>query len=311
MLTINYFPHRPSRAKLANIVFYYLCKIRPEYKSKVKVNILYAGNSHVWENIAGNLVSNGIDTYTAEFPFTLNYMDKVHLACESETEYCCKLDDDVWISNHLWEYILDNLSILDDKNAVISPVLSTVIPVIEDFVEGVGTKEEIDSLYKIFHDYEFIPLWGADYTSLNEINKNSKSWDKDAFYNKMMDFPHYYKGIHPARMVEEAQVKINDIALNHYDKIKEKQNYSLDIKKVPYLCNNLFFIKTKVWKEIINDQSLFKDAFDEVPLNLYIHKNNMNYVFTKEGYGVHIFYNCVKNFESLTDVYYDKYIKLL
>lgn len=310
MLTINYLPHRPSRAKFANIVFNYLYKLRPEYKSKIKVNILFAGNSHIWEGVAGNLANNGIDTYVAEFPFGLNYMDKIQLACESETEYCCKLDDDAWISNHLWEYIIDNLSILDDKNCVIAPILSTVIPVIEDFVEGIGTTEEIEPLYKLFHDYKFIPLWGADYTSLNAVNKGVK-WDKDLFYNTVANFPHYYKGIHPARMIEKAQLLINDIALNHYDKIREKQEYSLDYRNVPYLCNNLFFIRTKTWKEIINDKSLFKDPFDEVPLNLYIHKNNMNYVFTRNGYGIHTFYNTLEHMESLQDLYYERYLRVL
>jgi hypothetical protein len=273
---------------------------------------MYAGNAPIWQQIAESLVANGIETYTAEFPFTLNYMDKIRLACESETEYCCKLDDDSWISNHMWEWIIDNLDVLsDDKNVVLTPQLSIGIPQIENFIEGLGTKEEIKELYDLFHTYKFEPLWGADYTPLNVVNESTKEWDKDLFYKEVDKIDHYYKGIHPLRLQEEAQIKINDLAVKHYDKIREKQNYSIDIKQIPYLTNTLFFIKTQTWRKIINTPELFKDAFDEVPINLYIHQNNYNYVFIKEGYGIHIFYNCVKNFEPLTDVYFEKYMKIL
>lgn len=312
MITICYLPHRPSRIKFANIVFHYLCKIRPEYKSKICVKILHAGNSHIWQSVAENLVKNGIETYTAEFPFTLNYMDKIKLACDSDTEYCCKLDDDSWFSNHLWEWIIDNIDILkDDKNLVLAPHLSVGIPQIEHFIEGLGTSEEIKELYDIFHSYEFVPLWGADYTPLNIVNKSTKEWDKNLFYNEVNKLDHYYKGIHPARLMENAQIKINDLAVKHYDKIRDKQNYSFNITQVPYLCNTVFFIKTQTWKKIIETESLFRDAFDEVPINLYAHQNNLNYVFTTEGYGIHIFYNCVTNFETLQDVYYEKYMRIL
>lgn len=312
MITICYLPHRPNRIKFSNIVFNYLCKIRPEYKSKICVKILYAGNSHIWQPIAEALVNNGIETYTAEFPFTLNYMDKIHLACESDTEYCCKLDEDSWISNHLWEYIIDNIDVLkDDKNLVLAPLLSIGIPQLEDFIEGLGNKEEVKELYTMFHNYKFIPLWGADYTPLNKVNDTTTEWDKNLFYSEVNKLDHYYKGIHPARLIEEAQIKINELAINHYDKIRDKQEYSFDIKSIPYLCNTVFFIKTQTWKKIINTPELFKDAFDEVPINLYAHQNNLNYVFTKNGYGIHIFYNCVPNFEQLQDVFYDQYIKIL
>lgn len=311
-LTICYLPHRPSRIKFANIVFHYLSLISPKHKEKICVKILHAGNAHIWQQFAEHLVANGIETYTAEFPFTLNYMDKIRLSCESDTEYCCKLDDDAWFSQHLWEYIIDNLDVLqDDKNVVLAPNLSISIPQIESFIEGLGSSEEVKKMYDLFHSYKFEPLWGADYTPLNKVNETTKEWDKELFYNEVNKIDHYYKGIHPLRLQEEAQIKINDLAIKHYDKIKEKQNYSMEIKQVPYLTNTVFFIKTQTWKKIIEDQSLFKDAFDEVPINLYIHQNNFNYVFTKEGYGIHIFYNCVKNFETLTDIYFEKYLKIL
>lgn len=312
MITICYLPHRPSRIKFSNIVFTYLSRISPEHKKKICVKIMYAGNPQVWQQVAEQLVANGIDTYTAEFPFTLNYMDKIRLACESDTEYCCKLDEDAWMSNHLWEWIIDNIDVLsDDKNVVLTPQLSISIPQIEPFIEGLGTKEEIKELYDLFHSYKFEPLWGADYTPLNVVNETTKEWDKDLFYSEVNKLNHYYKGIHPLRLQEQSQIKINDLALKHYDKIREKQNYSMEAKQVPYLTNTLFFIKTQTWKKIINTPELFKDAFDEVPINLYIHQNNFNYVFTKEGYGIHNFYNCVPHFESLEDQYYQKYLQLL
>ena len=311
-LSICYLAHRPYTIKFSDILFNYLCKIKPEYKFQICVKILFSGNHHLWQRAAENLVSNGIETYLADFPFTVNYFDKVVLSTQSDTKYCCKVDEDCWINNHLWEYIIDNLEILDDdKNVILSPLLSNNVSCVEDFVEELGTTDEVNEIYNSFHSYKFIPLFGADYTPLNVVNNTTTSWNKNLFYGEVEKLNHYYKGIHPIKLQEESQIKVNNLAIKYYDKIKNKQNYKLEMKFVPYVNNTLCFIKTETWKKILSDRSLFKDVFDEVPINLYAHKNHMNYVFVKHGFGIHAFGNYIKNYESLQHEFCQKYTKLL
>jgi hypothetical protein len=60
-----------------------------------------------------------------------------------------------------------------------------------------------------------------------------------------------------------------------------------------YLCNSFFCINYKNYKKIINDDTLFVDLFDEVPINGYAQKNQLNFCFLKNSLGIHIIYNSV------------------
>jgi hypothetical protein len=63
----------------------------------------------------------------------------------------------------------------------------------------------------------------------------------------------------------------------------------------PYFCNSLFLIKTKLWGEIANNEGLFRDAFDEVPINLYRHMYGKNMLFVRNAFGVHPIYQSLKD----------------
>jgi hypothetical protein len=95
--------------------------------------------------------------------------------------------------------------------------------------------------------------------------------------------------------------------MKNYHKFDEKGNYYFESIKRPYFCNSLFFIKTEEWKKIISDRSLFRDGYDEVPLNLYKDNHDLNMCFARNGFCIHMAYNTIgPNKQKLVQDYYTK-----
>jgi hypothetical protein len=127
-------------------------------------------------------------------------------------------------------------------------------------------------------------------------NLNAKKWDGNAFFNKIWELPHHYKGVHPIRMNMNAIDYLNTCILNNKQKVFTSIPTSLITDdRAPYLCDSIFCIRTDTYKTIINDQSLFVDPFDEVPLNKYANMHNMNHVFVENGFAIHMLYNWYDN----------------
>ena len=80
MLNINYFPHiRPQYHKL---IFYFMEKIKPENKEKIRLNILTSGN------MGGFQPPKGIDTREVRFKkVEPNYNEKVVWATNQDVPY--------------------------------------------------------------------------------------------------------------------------------------------------------------------------------------------------------------------------------
>ena len=58
---------------------------------------------------------------------------------------------------------------------------------------------------------------------------------------------------------------------------------------------------------IIWNQSLYVDAFEEVPLNKYAWINNMNHLFIKNGFAIHMYYNWKYNHMSYEEDFCNKF----
>jgi len=139
-------------------------------------------------------------------------------------------------------------------------------------------------------------MWGANYEHLNQATCYSDGvWNPDKYYSLVAQIQHFYKGIHPVRINYQLNRRINDIILNKWDEFINVPTDALRAERSqrPYLCNSVFMIKTDVWRSIIANKSLFRDPFDEVPLNIYREKNNLNWVFIRNGYCLHMIYNTV------------------
>jgi hypothetical protein len=231
-------------------------------------------------------------------------MNKIKSLINSEYKYSCSMDDDILIPSYLWDYIIENLEILDDeKNLFIAPLISNGIPSVDLFIDDFCTPNERESLHSIFMKTRIENLWGANYEVLN---KERTTWGID-FYDDVRKIDHYYKGIHPVRVSVDAHKKLAEIICRNSDKLMSMNNYRMEKIKFPYFCNSFYFIKTDVWKKIISNESLFRDPYDEVPLNLYMENNDLNMIFVRNGFCLHMAYNTINKPEVNNQKEIEKY----
>ena len=231
-----------------------------------------------------------------------NYLKKVMCAITyasaNHYPYVMKCDNDVFIKADALDYMIDHLELLENSNHLtIGPVLTSGIPGVEYFKEQFLDSESKKTLESMFLKTTFRDNFnGGNYKFLNKNTLQSSEWNKDAFFDNVKSMNHYYKGIHPIRVNEESLQFLNEYIIKN----KERFLQSTDMEIIhddtsAYLCNSIFCIKTETYKNIIYDKSLYVDMFDEVPLNKYAWNNNMNHLFIKNGFAIHMYYNWKQN----------------
>jgi len=306
--TINFIPH--SRPQYAQSFYNEITSISDNVKRNININLLISdSNSRNWKSDKDFLSKHGIETNV----FLVqggDYITKIKTAFNNSGEYIVKLDEDIFLSSKLWEFFLTNLIVLEDrKNLFLSPLLSTGIPSVDYFAEQFLTADERQELNTIYLQTPLPNIWGADYSSLEQHTIKSTAWNHNEFYNAVSKINHFYKGVHPVRFSPKAQRFIQKCVIKRFDKIIEADNFTLHIDKKPYLCNSIFGIKKDTWGEIINNKSLYRDPFDEVPFNLYMQQNDLNMVFINNGFGIHPSYNTVNmfgdNYQHISDEFFN------
>jgi hypothetical protein len=308
VITLNYLTHDRLRKNFHNLNFYFLNKIKDENKSKININILCSGDQseNEWVEWCKSKLHN-IRFNVVYFPMPNNYLYKVHYISKNSEKYTVKWDEDYFINNHVWDYLLENKELLDDKtNLSLAPLSSTGIPTSELFINNFFDEATIDDLHKSILKAQFAEIWGYDYSDLNKHTLFTDKWDGDAFYNATNAIDYHYKGINPYRIDSDSQNLINEKLLNSINKFTDNQDYST-VKLNKYFCNHLNMMLTSEYHELLNDRSLYVDSFDEVPFNKYAVNNNKNFLFINNGFGIHIMYNTIwghgNNFQKQIDFY--------
>lgn len=283
------------REHFIDLGLFFLNRIKPEHKKHLRLNILSSCRpAGRFNRLLSRL--QGIDVQViTRFP---EYLDKVRWAAAQPCEYQAKLDEDVFCSEHVLNYMFENLDVLkDSENITLSPLFSNGIPTTDDFIAQFFDSEDRNRLFDGFLRARFGSLWGFDYSSLNQFTEQAETWNAAAYYKGVASLPQYLKGIHPVRITEDVQLGLNDLILR--DASVERflspgayEVYSID---APYLCNNFFFIRNEEWNQILSDGTLFRDAFDEVPLSLYKQRHSRKFLFVRNGFAVHTMYNTISN----------------
>jgi len=267
--------------------------MKPENKGKITLSILAYGDASRFDRYIRELAESSVKARVVIF--SSDYMEKTLWAARQPFEYTAKIDEDVFVNNHVLDFIVENITALDDpRNLVLTPILTNGIPTCDLFLDQVFDERERAELHKIFLETRFGPLWGTDYSFLNKYTVAASKWDSEAFYASVAAWPHHYKGIHPVRVNLLAQMKINEIVLRSKAELfVERKNFRLKEDDHPYLCNNLFFIRTDKWRRIVEDQSLYVDSFDEVPLSRYKQTSGEKWVVVDGSFGIHTMFNAV------------------
>lgn len=271
--------------------------ISEENKKKIHINMLCCQVGQTELNYCQRLADAGISV-EAVHNKSGSYMDKVRYAANFPSTYSIKADEDTWTSPAVWNYWIENINILDNFDCLtFSPLLSAGIPTVDRYVELLFSEEEQNEVYNLFKAEQFPPnINGADYRPLNQHTvENGGPWNANNYYRSVAQLNHYYKGIHPMRQSRAAQLRINELTIKHKKEFMNPHGFAVWRSLYPYLCPQLYSIKTSQWKEIINRKELFADQWDEVPINRIKEQENLRHYFIDGGFGIHIIYNWVGN----------------
>jgi hypothetical protein len=226
-----------------------------------------------------------------------NYINKSNYAIEygekHNIPYLMKCDNDIFLKSQTLDFIIDNLHLLENSNHLtLCPTLSSGIPAIEYFKDQFLDEFAQKEIEKLFLKTNMYDRDGVNYHILNKHTLHSNVWNKDDFFSTVKSINHFYKGVHPIRFNLENIQFINNYLIENKEKFFRDHELSIiDNDNSPYLCNSIFCIKRENYKQIINDKSLFEDGLDEVPLNKFAWKNEMNHLFIKNGFAIHMYYN--------------------
>jgi len=231
-----------------------------------------------------------------------NYMNKIYFAVNperTEHEFSIKHDEDCFMLSESWDRLFEMADKMEKDDLVSTGVITNGIPTTELFLEN--HTPEIKN--ELFNDFCKIKLGfhAADYQSLNE---DYQEWIPEKFYEKVKNFNHHYKGIHPVRVSFDAVKKINDYILKNFKRVMTPKDTGIirDNSKYPYFCNGVMLIRTDDWRKIVFDQSLYVDGFDEVPLNKYRDRHNKNLLIDTGIPILHTMYNWTPNWNYENDL---------
>lgn len=297
MITINYLHHLRS-LEYWKITSHFLNKIKDQNKQKIRLNIL-ASTEFDWKKDLDPNIQVSVHVVP---PHENNYMKKIDIAVNQDTKYSIKLDEDCFINNYIFDYIIENISVLDDDdNFILVPILSNNIPMTERFINGFVDREVANKIKKCFLKQEMPNgLWGADYSPLNSCTIGSLTWDSEKFFNCVSSLNTHLKGIHPIRICAEAHQILNDYILKNLNALNSKNDYSIEQFFEPYYTTSTFVIKTQDWRNLLSIKSY--DSYDEIQLNIYRQQNNKKFLYVKNGYAIHTFYNTMYGNKNIWNI---------
>ena len=311
-ISILYICHH--RTRYFSVIFNQLIKIKEENKKKINVNILVSKENDANINLE-LLTKNGIEAniiYLHEPGPGPNCCYKIKNAISISHEYVIVTGEDIFINNHIWDFMIENHQILDDeKNLLVSPLTSTGIPTVEWFINQFFNKKDRDLLFRKFKNTNLVKNRitppGCEILNKCTVYSNNKEWDSENFYNEVSKLETDFKGLHPIRVSDSAQSLMVELVLKNKSKLLEKMKYKFSIdNNKPYFCNAIYMITRSSYKKIYEDKSLFLDSFDEVAINKFREKHNLNILYIENSFGIHPSYNWigVKRYTELSDKFF-------
>jgi len=308
LITVNYLPW--YRHHYFKLVFHFLSKVKESNRNQMHFRIhTEQSNLGVVQQFVLDLNSIGITTDVLMYQEGNNYIDKVQNFCNHDSTYSGKLDEDCFMNNFLWDFIVENLQVLDNpENYLVTPQLSIGIPTIEGFLEDNFIETDRRAIYDTFRRTRLGVYWGVDYSPLNSatVDSSEQGWNPDKYYKTVSEFNHYYRGIHPVRINKNPNLMIHEAILRDIPLFCAPREYSLYHLDRPYLCNSIFFIKTEVWKSALSRTDLYKDAFDEVPLNLYKDEIGAKMLSIRNSHCINTIYNMIEYHRDIANDFVSK-----
>jgi hypothetical protein len=302
-LQINLFSMSELRTRICFPNLQEMCKVTKEHLNTFTVKVYTtAALLSEWENEVYSLSQKGMSISISPL-LTDNYMTRTRDALNTESPYSCRLDDDIFMSSHVWDYLLASLSKLEDPNVMsITPILTAGIPTVDFFLLDFLDSKEFREVCSIFKQDSILRgCWGIDYSHLDDTIKDMVDWDPSTFYTELSKHQTPFKGVHPIRFSDNANIAISKYVVNNFDKFMAKQSYSLEPMQGVH-NTHLFTFRTSAWRESLE---VMYDHFDELSLNVYSLSRNMTTYIIRNGYAIHTTYGSVPSQKAIEDAYYN------
>lgn len=302
---VHWLPHRRDE-RYAKIITHFLNGVG--YRDDVCINIFCReADEGRWKTVSDHLVMQSrvlpvmeVKPHWAHTP-NPNYMEKIEAAIRLGHEYSVKMDEDVFMSPAVWNMLFDSVDQLDDPSTLlIAPSLSNGIPTCYDFVNRFMSDAARDDLEGMFLQVKYGEHWGYDYTSLNKFTIDSDGkWREREFWQAVDEIETPFKGVHPVRMSIQAQVFINRVIAQCMPQFSNPRSMRIEWQRPVYFCDSLFAIKTEDWHTLLTDGTPRHGPFDEVALNLYARRHNLNMGFIDGGFAAHTAYGPFQHSDAM------------
>ena len=271
----------------------YMCKFLSQSTYCHKYTIIILSSEKTTLNICKEIIEKyNIDCVlsTCQSDYMPKIREFVNYALSNKYTHCFKMDNDIILPPHIFDYIYKEIYNLPENIGILLPCLYTSIPSAEYFIQDFLTHEEQSTMYKLFESFRY----SGEFKNLNSVYPTK--WSLESYFNMVekMSSPNQgvYKAIHPIRFFKEATIKINEYAIKHRDSFFSPPNTpTLYVPDSPhYFMPQTFIMKTELLKNVF-DSGLAYDSYDEVTLNRLIRREGKKIAFIRNCFGIHIAHN--------------------
>lgn len=302
---INLFSSKASRLPLCLRNLIQISRVHPKLKQELLIVVYTTPElSDVWDKEITKFRLLGIDMQNSPCK-TYNYMERTMQASKTDCVYSCRLDDDLFMSSHVWEFMLFNLHILENENLLyFTPEFTTGIPTVDFFIDDFFDSHKRDDIHRIFIEDNIptSPWYNVDFSHVKNKVSTLSHWDTDAYYDELSLNATVFKGLHPIRFSDRANLLMCEEVINNFDKFMTKQDHSsMRIVKNLHFTHFLFF-KTETWTRALE---IRYDDFDEISFNQYGLRNSGHFAIPKNSFAIHTAHGYVNNQNLIEELYTD------
>ena len=235
-----------------------------------------------------------------------DYKQRTQICLESESKYSVRIDDDIFISTPLWNFMLGTMDevLSQERVHAYCPVFSTGLPSIDFFVEDFLSKADAETIGAMFKR-DSVPArpWfpQCDYTHIQKAIERMDKWNPDLYWKEVLTHNTVFQSIHPIRFSTEANAFLTKCIFADFDKILKEQNYEcIAISGMPnshWTCT-----RTAKWRRALSEFGA-SDPFDEMSMQCNDRKYGMSTVYIKRGFAIHPCHGYVPDREKIDEQY--------
>ena len=235
-----------------------------------------------------------------------DYKERTRICLESPCKYSVRIDDDIFISTPLWNFMLSTMDevLSQERVHAYCPVYSTGMPSVDFFIEDFLSPEDQEFMGTIFkresvHARPWFPQ--CDYTHIQEAIDKMDKWDSKEYWKEVLRHNTVFQSIHPMRFSSEGNLFLAKRIFENFNKILDEQDYEcIAIEGMPnshWTCT-----RTANWRRAVAEFGPH-DPFDEMYMQCNERKYGLTTVYIKRGFAIHPCHGYVPNREKIDEDY--------